>query len=171
MKDNRVFNLLVAFGLFAAVSWLLLAHGRYFLWIFPAYGSVFLWFSWRPEKEVKFIFLFLATAAGFIMPRFSQGADSLSGAALTLAEILSLWLLFYALSSSESGRASKREKNSASLASASEREKNLREELRRYREHKAVLLGKIQLQEEIAVSIRQMAQASGAAEIKLALEA
>ncbi|HAH33068.1 MAG TPA: hypothetical protein DCL44_12215 [Elusimicrobia bacterium] len=171
MKNNRAFNLLVAFGLFAGVSWLLFAHGRWFLWIFPAYGAVFLWFSWRPEKELKFIFLFLATTAGFIMPRFSPGADSLSGAAMTLAEILSLWLLFYALSSSERGRDSKREKISASLAKAREREKNLREELQRYLEHKAVLLDKIKLQEEIAVSIRHMASASGASEIKLALEA
>lgn len=162
---------MVACGLFAAVSWLLFAHGRYFLWIFPAYGAVFLWFSWRPEKEIKFVFLFLATAAGFIMPKLSPEADSLSGAALTLAEILSLWLLFYALSSSERGRASKREKISAALAKASEREKNLREELQRYCEHRESLLGKIKLQEEVAVSIRQMASASGAAEIKLALEA
>ena len=148
---------MVACGLFAAVSWLLFAHGRYFLWIFPAYGAVFLWFSWRPEKEIKFVFLFLATAVGFIMPKLSPEADSLSGAALTLAEILSLWLLFYALSSSERGRALKREKNSAALAKACEREKNLRD--------------KIKLQDEVAVSIRQMASASGAAEIKLALEA
>ena len=91
-------------AILAAVGWSLWLWPAHFLWVYPASGALFLWFSWTGEKEIKYIFLFLLTAAGFLLPRlFSQG-DTVFLYAGAMAEVLGLWLLFFALSSSENSR-------------------------------------------------------------------
>ena len=141
-----------------------------FLWLYPASGALFLWCSWSGEKEVKYIFLFLVTAAGFVLPKLVPGGDSGFVMAATLAEVLCLWLLFFGLAGVESSRLAAREKLSAREAEAAEKIKNLKDELARYRLHRESALASIRDKGALAASVQEMGAASTPDEIKGRLE-
>ncbi len=148
--------------------WLWPAH---FLWVFPASGALFIWFSWSGEKEVKYIFLFLVTAAGFILPKLSGGGESFPLMAGAIAEVLCLWLLFFALSYFESSRLSLRERLAAEEAAARVKVKNLEDELARYRLHLDSTLARMRDKGALSAAIQDMGSASTPDEVKGRLEA
>ncbi|PIU18024.1 MAG: hypothetical protein COT18_11365 [Elusimicrobia bacterium CG08_land_8_20_14_0_20_59_10] len=150
--------------------WALLSRPDRFLWIYPAFGSLFLWFSWSGEKEVKYIFLFLVTFAGLVLPKFAPGGDSLAVMGATLAELLGLWLLFFFLSGVERSRQSALEGLAAREAEAAARIKNLKDELARYRLHRDSALASIRDKGALAASVQEMGAASTPDEIKERLE-
>jgi diguanylate cyclase (GGDEF)-like protein len=157
-------------AILAAVGWSLWMWPAHFLWVYPASGSLFLWFSWTGEKEIKYIFLFLLTAAGFLLPRlFSQG-DTLFLFAGTMAEVLCLWLLFFALSSSENSRKAASERLAAEEAAAGERVKDLEDELARYRMHLDSTLARIRDKGALAEAVQDMGLAAAPDEVKARLE-
>ncbi|MEK7722472.1 MAG: sensor domain-containing diguanylate cyclase, partial [Elusimicrobiota bacterium] len=140
------------------------------LWVFPASGALFIWFSWSGEKEIKYIFLFLVTAAGFILPRLSSGGDSLYLLAGAMAEVLCLWLLFFALSHFENSRLASRERLAAEEAAAVDKIKNLEDELARYRLHLNSTLARIRDKGALSSAIQDMGSASTPDEVKGRLE-
>ncbi|MBU2574103.1 MAG: sensor domain-containing diguanylate cyclase [Elusimicrobia bacterium] len=184
MINSKFVRLAVPFLLFAGVSWLLWRYSRYFLWIFPAYGLVFLWLSPPPslggdkshaninhqEKELKFLFVFLASAIGFMLPSLASPNKSVGSAVLSFAEVAALWALFYALNSSQSRAQEQARKVSAELSDYALKIKNLQGEIKMYSEHRACLLGRIQFQADLASSIQVLAACVNADEIKVKLE-
>ncbi|MBI4351767.1 MAG: sensor domain-containing diguanylate cyclase [Elusimicrobia bacterium] len=154
-----------------ALGWSLWLWPSHFLWIFPASGSLFLWFFWAGEKEVKYIFLFLVTVAGFLLPRLSGAGDSVYLTAGALAEVLCLWLLFFALSHSETSRAAAREKLASEEAAAAARVKGLEDELARYRLHLDSTLARIRDKGALSSALQDMGSASSPDEVRARLEA
>ena len=157
-------------AILSAVGWTLWLWPAHFLWVFPASGALFIWFSWSGDKEVKYIFLFLVTAAGFILPKLSGGGDPVFLMAGAMAEVLCLWLLFFALSHSESSRLSVREKLTSEEAAAEDKIKNLEDELARYRIHLDSTLARIRDKGALSAAIQDMGAASTPDEVKARLE-
>lgn len=154
-----------------AVGWTLWLWPGYFLWVYPASGALFLWFSWSGEREIKYIFLFLATAAGFILPKLSPDGGSLPLMAGAIAEVLCLWLLFYALSRSDSARAAARERLAEEEEEAAGRVRNLEDELARYRLHLDSTLARIRDKGALAAAMHDMGTAASPDEVRARLEA
>jgi len=127
-RPNALVKVAGPAAILGALGWTLWLWPAHFLWIYPASGALFIWFSWSGEREVKYIFLFLVTAAGFILPKLAPGGDSLYLMAGALAEVLCLWLLFYALSSSETSRQAARDQVAAEQAEAAQRVRDLMEQ-------------------------------------------
>ncbi|MBI2362617.1 MAG: hypothetical protein HYV15_04465, partial [Elusimicrobia bacterium] len=63
----RTFTLLGANALFAAVSAGLFFAPGWETVLYPAYAAVFLWADLRKDEEMHIIFVFLATAAAFLL--------------------------------------------------------------------------------------------------------
>lgn len=157
-------------AIIGALGWTLWLWPAHFLWIYPASGALFIWFSWSGEREVKYIFLFLVTAAGFILPKLAPGGDSLYLMAGALAEVLCLWLLFYALSSSETSRQAARDQVAAEQAEAVQRVRDLEDELARYRLHLDSTLARIRDKGALAEAIHDMGAAANPDQVKERLE-
>ncbi|OGR44488.1 MAG: hypothetical protein A2X35_00025 [Elusimicrobia bacterium GWA2_61_42] len=153
-----------------AVGWTLWLWPAHFLWVYPASGALFLWFSWSGEREIKYIFLFLVTVAGFLLPNLSPEGDSLYLMAGAIAETLGLWLLFYALSHFETSRVAARERLYAQEAAALEKVKNLEDELARYRLHLDSTLARIRDKGALAAALHDMGSASAPDEVRDRLE-
>ncbi len=153
-----------------AVGWTLWLWPGYFLWVYPASGALFLWFSWSGEREIKYIFLFLATAAGFILPKLSPDGGSLPLMAGAIAEVLCLWLLFYALSRSDSARAAARERLAEEEEEAAGRVRNLEDELARYRLHLDSTLARIRDKGALSAAMHDMGTAASPDEVRARLE-
>jgi diguanylate cyclase (GGDEF)-like protein len=158
-------------AVFGAVAWLLWLWPGHFLWIYPASGALFLWFSWTGEREIKYIFLFLATAAGFILPTFSPRGGSAALMAGAIAEVLGLWLLFYALSSAESSREAAVDRLASEEAAAAARVRDLEDELARYRLHLDSTLARIRDKGALSAAMHDMGTASTPDEVRARLEA
>jgi len=171
MRPNAFAKVAGPAAILGAVGWSLWLWPAHFLWVFPASGALFIWFSWSGEKEIKYIFLFLVTAAGFILPKLSSGGDSVYLMAGAMAEVLCLWLLFFALSHFESSRLSDRERLAAEEAAAQEKVKSLEDELARYRLHLDSTLARIRDKGALSSAIQDMGSASTPDEVKARLEA
>ncbi len=153
-----------------AIGWSLWLWPAHFLWVFPASGALFIWFSWSGEKEIKYVFLFLVTVAGFLLPRLSGGGDSIYLLTGAIAEVLCLWLLFFALARSESSRAAARYGLASEEAAAAGRVKNLEDELARYRLHLDSTLARIRDKGALSSAVQDMGSASTPGEVKGRLE-
>jgi diguanylate cyclase (GGDEF)-like protein len=170
MRPNAFAKVAVPAAILGAVGWSLWLWPAHFLWVYPASGAMFLWFSWSGEREVKYIFLFLVTAAGFIMPKLSPEGDSVYLMAGAIAETLSLWLLFYALSHFEHARLAARNLLEAEKEAAAERVRNLEDELARYRLHLDSTLARIRDKGALAAAVHDMGSASTPDEVRGRLE-
>ncbi|MDP2866482.1 MAG: hypothetical protein Q8O90_09580, partial [Elusimicrobiota bacterium] len=125
LRPNAFAKIAGPVAILGAIGWSLWLWPAHFLWIFPASGALFIWFSWSGEKEIKYIFLFLVTVAGFLLPRLSGGGDSIYLMTGAVAEVLCLWLIFFALSHSESSRAAAREGLASEEAAGAAKVKSL----------------------------------------------
>lgn len=170
MVNDKVIRVVTPFALFAAVSWLLWRYSPYFLWIFPAYGLIFIWFSFFQEKELKFVFIFLATALGFVIPRIASSGRPVESALLSFGEVAALWALFYALNSAQNRRQAGVERRQAEAAEYAGRAKGLESEIKMYTEHREALLGRINFQAGLSVSIQTLSACATADEIKARLQ-
>lgn len=181
MINNKFINLAVPFALFAGVSWLLWLYSADFLRIFPAYGLVFVWLSppradrGHPgpgfqEKELKFLFIFLVSAIGFILPTAASQNKSVELSALSFAEVAALWALFYALNSAQARLQEQAQKVSSEQSDLAGKIKNLQGEIKMYSEHRTRLLDRIKFQADLAASIQALAACVNADEIKTKLE-
>jgi diguanylate cyclase (GGDEF)-like protein len=151
--------------------WLFWLWPEHFLWTYPASGALFLWFAWSGERDVKYIFLFLATAAGFILPKLSPQGDAVALMAGAIAEVLFLWLLFYALSSYETLRRSALQKLDEEEEAAAEKVRDLEDELARYRLHLDSTLARIRDKGALSEAIHEMGSAATPDEVRVRLEA
>ncbi len=170
LRPNAFLKVAGPAAILGAVGWSLWLWPAHFLWVFPASGALFIWFSWSGEKEVKYIFLFLVTVAGFLLPKLSGGGDSIYLMTGAIAEVLCLWLLFFALSHSESSRAAARERLAFEEAAAGEKIKNFEDELARYRLHLDSTLARIRDKGALSSAIQDMGAASTPDEVKGRLE-
>jgi diguanylate cyclase (GGDEF)-like protein len=170
-RPNALAKVAGPVAIFAALGWMLWIWLDHFLWIYPLSGALFLWFSWSGEREVKYIFLFLVTAVGFILPKLSPAGDSVALMSGAMAEVLFLWLLFYALSTSGTSRKAALEKLAADEADAAEKVRDLEDELARYRLHLDSTLARIRDKGALSEAIRDMGTASTPDEVRGRLEA
>ncbi len=170
LRPNAFVKVAGPAAILGAIGWSLWLWPAHFLWIFPASGALFIWFSWSGEKEVKYIFLFLVTVAGFLLPKLSGGGESIYLMTGAIAEVLCLWLLFFALSHSESARSAARERLASEEAAAGEKIKNLEDELARYRLHLDSTLARIRDKGALSSAIQDMGAASTPDEVKGRLE-
>ncbi|OGS50906.1 MAG: hypothetical protein A3J79_13050 [Elusimicrobia bacterium RIFOXYB2_FULL_62_6] len=181
MINNKFIRLGVPFALFAGVSWLLWRYSGDFLRIFPAYGLIFVWLSppradrahpaaGFQEKELKFLFIFLVSAIGFILPGVVSQNRSVAMSALSFAEVAALWALFYALNSSQARLQEQAQAVSSEQSDLAVKIKNLQGEIKMYSEHRGRLLDRIKFQADLAASIQALAACVNADEIKAKLE-
>ena len=170
LRPNALAKVAGPAAIIGALGWTLLVWPAHFLWVYPAAGALFIWFSWSGEREIKYIFLFLATAAGFILPNLSPGGSSLYLMAGAIAEVLCLWLLFYALSHSESSRMAAKERLAADEAAAAGKVKDLEDELARYRLHLDSTLARIRDKGALSSAIHDMGSAATPDQVKERLE-
>ncbi|OGS11444.1 MAG: hypothetical protein A2234_04255 [Elusimicrobia bacterium RIFOXYA2_FULL_58_8] len=170
LKANAFTKVACPAAIVAGLAWALWLWPAHFLWLYPAAGALFIWFHWSGEKEVKYIFLFLVTAAGFSLPKLVPGGDSFLGMAAAMVEVLCLWLLFFALARAESLRRAAGEKLAAGEAEAAVRIGNLTDELARYRLHQESTLARIRDKGALAASVQDIGAASTPDEIKERLE-
>lgn len=171
IRPGPAVKVAVPVAILGAVGWTFWLWPSHFLWLYPSVGALFIWFAWSGEREIKYIFLFLATAAGFIFPNVSPEGASPGLMAGALAEALGLWLLFYALSSAESSRQAARDRLAADEAAAAERVRDLEDELARYRLHLDSTLARIRDKGALAGAIHDMGAAATPDEVKARLEA
>ncbi len=169
-KPNALTKIAGPAAILLALGWALWAFPTGFLWIYPASGALFIWFAWSGEREVKYIFLFLVTAAGFVLPKLVPGGDSLYVAAAAACEVLCLWLLFYALSSGENSMLAARQRRAGEEAAALEKIKSLEDELARYRMHRESTLARIRDKGALSSALQDMGAASNPEEVKARLE-
>ena len=169
-RPNAFAKLAVPAAILGALGWSLWLWPGDFLWIYPASGALFIWFSWSGEREIKYIFLFLVTAAGFILPRLSAQGDSLALTAAAIGEALCLWLLFYALSSAETARQKARDRLAAEEAEAAGRVRDLEDELARYRLHLDSTLARIRDKGALSSAMQDMGSAATPDQVKERLE-
>lgn len=171
LRPNAFAKVAVPAAIIGALGWSLWLWPADFLWIYPASGALFIWFSWSGEREIKYIFLFLVTAAGFILPRLSTGGDPFFLTVAAIGEALCLWLLFYALSSSEAARQGARDRLAAEEAAAAGRVKDLEDELARYRLHLDSTLARIRDKGALSAAMQDMGAASTPDQVRQRLEA
>lgn len=169
-RPNAFAKVAVPAAILGALGWALWLWPGDFLWIYPAAGALFIWFSWSGEREIKYIFLFLVTAAGFILPRLSAEGDSFYLTAAAIGEVLCLWLLFYALSGAETARQAARDKLAAEEAAAAQRVRDLEDELARYRLHLDSTLARIRDKGALSAAMQDMGAASTPDQVKERLE-
>ncbi|HBB67195.1 MAG: hypothetical protein A2X28_08190 [Elusimicrobia bacterium GWA2_56_46] len=169
MIDNKLIRFSAPFAIFAAVSWMVWRYNQFFLWIFPAYGLVFIWFSFFQEKELKFIFMFLATGIGFVLPRLAPLGSPVEAALLGFGEVAALWALFYALNSSQNRRQAGAERLSSEAAEHAGRARALESELKMYKEHMGALKDRIRFQAGLSAYIHTLSSCATADEIKARL--
>ncbi|MDD2806859.1 MAG: sensor domain-containing diguanylate cyclase, partial [Elusimicrobiales bacterium] len=100
----------------------------------------------------------------------SGGGDSIYLTTGAISEVLCLWLLFFALSHSESARAAARERLASEEAAAGEKIKSLEDELARYRLHLDSTLARIRDKGALSSAIQDMGAASTPDEVKSRLE-
>jgi diguanylate cyclase (GGDEF)-like protein len=170
MMNNKTTRISAPFAIFAAVSWLLWSYSPYFLWIFPAYGLVFIWFAFFPEKELKFLFIFLVTAIGFVLPRVAPLGNPVESALLSFGEVLSLWILFYVLHSANARRQAGADLQSSETADCAVRTRALGSEIKMYEEHLSALADRIRFQSGLSATIHALSAASTPEEIRLRLQ-
>ncbi len=170
MLDNKTIRVSVPFAIFAAVSWLLWLYSPYFLWIFPAYGFIFIWFSFFNEKELKFLFIFLTTAIGFVLPRVASLGNSVESALLSLGEVVALWVLFYALNSAQARRQAGADRLSSETAENAARIRALGSEIEMYEEHLGALKDRIKFQSGLSATIHSLSACSTSEEIRFRLQ-
>lgn len=170
LKANAFAKVACPAAIVAALGCTLWLWPAYFLWLYPAAGALFLWFHWSGEKEVKYIFLFLVTAAGFILPKLAPGGDSFLIMAAAMAEVLCQWLLFFVLGWSENSRRAACEKLAVREAGAAAKVANLADELGRYRLHQASTLARIRDKSALSASVQEIGAAATPDEIKERLE-
>ena len=171
LRPNAAAKVAGPAAILGALGWSFWLWPAHFLWVYPASGALFLWFSWSGEKEVKYIFLFLVTVAGLILPGVLNPAETPYQMIGAVAEVVCLWLLFFALSHFENSRKSSREALAAEEAAAEERIKNLEDELARYRMHLDSTLARIRDKGALSAAIQDMGLASSPDEVKARLEA
>lgn len=170
-RPNAFVKVAAPVAILSAVGGAFAAWPSHYLWIYPASGSLFLWFHLAGEKEVKYIFLFLVSVAGFGMSKFSPDGGSLAAVTASLAEVLGLWLFFFALSSSESSRQEALRRLESREAEAAGRVRALKDDLTRYRLHSASALASARDKGALSAAVREMGAAAGPEEIKSRLEA
>jgi diguanylate cyclase (GGDEF)-like protein len=95
MGDSRAVTLLGSYGLFAGLSFLVVARPEYGPYAFPAFGLPLLWSELRRDAESPVVLAFLATVAGGV---FAMRATDAAAQAAFGAGILGVWLLAAALS-------------------------------------------------------------------------
>lgn len=170
LRPNAFAKVAGPVAILGAIGWSLWLWPAHFLWVFPAAGALFIWFSWSGEKEIKYIFLFLVTVAGFLLPKLSGGGDSVYLMTGAIAEVLCLWLLFFALSRSESSRVAARDGLASEEAAAAAKVKGLEDELGRYRLHLDSTLARIRDKGALSSAVQDMGSASTPDEVKGRLE-
>jgi len=170
LRPNAFAKVAGPVAILGAIGWSLWLWPAHFLWVFPAAGALFIWFSWSGEKEIKYIFLFLVTVAGFLLPKLSGGGDSIYLMTGAIAEVLCLWLLFFALSRSESSRLAARDGLASEEAAAAAKVKSLEDELARYRLHLDSTLARIRDKGALSSAVQDMGSASTPDEVKGRLE-
>ncbi len=170
MFNNKTMRVSAPFAIFAVVSWLLWSYSQHFLWIFPAYGLVFIWFSFFNEKELKFLFILLATAIGFVMPRVAALGNPVESALLSLGEVVALWALFYALNSAQARRQAGADQLNSEMAENAARARALGSEIKMYEEHLGALKDRIKFQSGLSSTIHALSTCSTPEEIRLRLQ-
>ena len=180
MINNKIIRVSAPFAMFAAVSWLLWRYNQYFLWIFPAYGLIAIWFSLfkadanqpntvSQEKELKFVFIFLATAIGFVLPRIAPLGHPVESALLSFGEVAALWLLFYALNSAQNRSQAGADRLRTVAAEYAGRARTLEGEIKMYDEHMGALKERIKFQAGLSASIHALSSCTAPEEIKVRL--
>ncbi|MBI4655396.1 MAG: sensor domain-containing diguanylate cyclase [Elusimicrobia bacterium] len=164
MFSNKSAKILSSFLVFFAISYLLWRFREHFLWIFPCYGMVFALLS--GEKELRFIFIFLTTAIGFLMGRISGQQAGPAGTVMQFAEVASLWLTAYFLNYLESSANKIKTGLNAEFERNSQKLVELEKQIRTYREHKENRVGKVQFQSELSYSVQYISSASSIDDIK-----
>ncbi|MBI2362434.1 MAG: GGDEF domain-containing protein [Elusimicrobia bacterium] len=90
----RTLTLLGANALFAAVSAGLFFAPGWETVLYPAYAAVFLWADLRKDEEMHIIFVFLATAAAFLL--MTRESTSAARGALAV-EAFGIWILSFGI--------------------------------------------------------------------------
>ncbi|MFA6434969.1 MAG: sensor domain-containing diguanylate cyclase [Elusimicrobiales bacterium] len=170
MINDKFIRAAAPFAIFAAVSWLLRLYDQHFLWIFPAYGFIFIWFYFFQDKELKFVFIFLATAIGFVLPRAVSQGRPVEAALLSFGEVAALWALFYALHSAQNRRQASADLLQSKLEAHAGRARGLESEIRMYTEHREALRSRIKFQAGLSVSIQTLSACATPDEIKTRLQ-
>ena len=170
IRPNAAAKIAGPVAILGAVGWSLWQWPAHFLWIFPACGALFIWFSWSGEKEVQYIFLFLATVAGLVLPGVLNPVEDNIQMTGAVAEVFCLWLLFYALAGAERSRRSAAASLAAEEAAADERIRNLEDELARYRLHLDSTLARIRDKGALSAALHDMGLAANPDEVKARLE-
>jgi len=180
MINNKLIRLSAPFVIFAGVSWMLWLYNQYFLWIFPAYGMIAIWFSMfradmnqtnsqTQEKEIKFVFIFLATAIGFVLPRIAPLGHPVESALLSFGEVAALWALFYALSLAQNRSQAGADRLRTGAAEYAGRARALEGEMKMYDEHIGALRERIKFQAGLSASIHTLSSCTTSEEIKARL--
>ena len=91
---SNALTLLGAVALFAAVSSALFFLPGWEVVLYPLYGLIFLWNDHRHDDEMYIIFVFLATAAAFLLMARETAAPARAGLAV---EALGVWILCFGI--------------------------------------------------------------------------
>ena len=161
--SDRTLTLLGANALFAAVS-----AGLFFIsgWetvIYPAYALIFLWADMRKDEEMHIIFVFLATAAAFLV--MTRDSTSAFRGALGL-EALGIWLLSFGISLHRGRLNTAR---SAALAETDKLDSQLRDaerELKFYNTYESSAVTQIRLRRDLTQAAKSLGTTLDADEVQ-----
>lgn len=159
----RTLTLLGANALFAAVSAALFFAPGWETVLYPAYAAVFLWADMRKDEEMHIIFVFLATAAAFLL----MTRDSTSAARGALAiEAFGIWILSFGIGFH---RNRLNESRSAALSETDKLDSQLRDaerELKFYNTYESSAVTQIRLRRDLTQAAKSLGTTLDAEEVQ-----
>ncbi|TBR21863.1 GGDEF domain-containing protein [bacterium] len=153
IMSDRALTLLGANALFAAVSAALFLTQGWEPVIFPLYGLIFLWNDHRHDDEMHIIFVFLATAAAFLLMARESAAPARVGLAV---EALGIWILSFGIGYHRGRLAAVR---TAALAETDKLEavsKDAERELKFYSTYEASAVAQIRLRRDMTQAAKSL---------------
>lgn len=161
--SDRTLTLLGANALFAAVSAGLLFVPGWETVIYPAYAAVFLWADMRKDEEMHIIFVFLATAAAFLVMTRDSTSAARGGLAL---EALGIWVLSFGISFH---RGKLNESRAAAISETDKLDSQLRDadrELKFYNTYESSAVTQIRLRRDLTQAAKSLGTTLDADEVQ-----
>jgi diguanylate cyclase (GGDEF)-like protein len=151
--DHRTLTQVGSGFLFIALSLALIRAPAWGPVLFPAYALLFLWADYREEADLSVIFLFIVTAAGFVLV---SKAPALGDKAAVGAAMAGVWAVSLLLSAHRSVFHAKLAELTAETGVIAAKRRDDERELTYYQSYADTTASQIQLRRDLADSARNL---------------
>ncbi|TPW21429.1 MAG: diguanylate cyclase [Elusimicrobia bacterium] len=161
--SSRALTLLGANTLFAAVSAALFFMPGWEIVLYPLYGLIFLWNDHRHDDEMHIIFVFLATAAAFLLMARETAAPARAGLAV---EAFGVWILSFGIGYHRGSLGAARTSAFAETDKLEALAKDAERELKFYGTYEASAVAQIRLRRDMTQAAKSLGTTMDADEVQ-----